>query len=65
MAILILDKVELRATTITRDKEGHLIMIIMYLMRGSKYKQRKLLKVKGETDKFTIRIRDFNTSFNN
>lgn len=33
MAILILDKVELRATTITRDKEGHLIMIIMYLIR--------------------------------
>lgn len=32
MAILILDKVELRAITITRDKEGHLIMIIMYLI---------------------------------
>lgn len=32
MAILILDKVEFRAVTITNNKEGHFIIIIMYLI---------------------------------
>lgn len=60
MAILILNKVEFRAINITRDKEGHFIMINIYVPnnRASKYMKQTLIKVKvREIDKLTLRIK--------
>ena len=75
VAILILDKINLKIKKITRDKEGHYIMI-----RGSiqeeaikivniyasnigtpQYIRKTLKDIKGEIDSNTIIVGDFNT----
>ena len=75
VAILISDKIDFKMKTITRDKEGHYIMIkgsnqeeditIVNIYAPNKgapqYIRQMLTATKGETDSNTIILRDFNT----
>lgn len=75
MDLLILDRVDFRVKKITRDRQGHYIMIkgsvhqedIAVLnvyascKRIAKYMKKILIKLKGEIDKITITVGDFNT----
>ena len=77
VAILISDKINLKIKNITRDKEGHYIMIkgsiqdenikivnIYALNIGaSQYIRQTLTGIKGEIDSNTIIAGDFNTPF--
>ena len=76
VAILISDKIDFKIKTITRDKEGHYIMIKRSLqeeditivsiyapnIRAHKYIRQMLTSIKGEIDSNTIIVGDFNTS---
>ena len=76
VAILISDKIELKIKKITRDKEGHYIMIkgsiqeeditIVNIyapnIEAPQYIRQMLTDTKGETDSNTILVGDFNTS---
>ena len=75
VAMLIFDKIDFKIKKITRDKEGHYIMIkgsiqeeditivnIYAPNRGSLQYIRQLLTIlKGEIDNNTLMARDFNT----
>ena len=75
MAILISDKMDFKIKTITRDKEGHYIMIKgsiqeedittvnIYALNieAPKYIRQMLTAIKGEIDSNTIIVGDFNT----
>ena len=75
VAILISDKIELKIKKITRDKEGHYIMIKGSVQEeditivniyapntgASQYIRRTLTDMKGEIDSNTIIVGDFNT----
>ena len=75
IAILMSDKTDLKIKKITRDKEGHYIMIkgsiqeedittvnIYAPNTGSpQYIRQTLTDIKGETDNNTIIVEDFNT----
>ena len=76
-AIFISDQIELKTNKITRDKEGHYIMIegsiqeeditivnIHVLNTGApQYIRQTLTNIKGEYDSNTIIVGDFNTPF--
>ena len=75
VAILISDKIDLKIKKITSDKEGHYIMIKGSIQEeditivniyapniGSpQYIRKSLTDIKGEIDRNTIVVRDFNT----
>ena len=75
VAILISDKIDFKINTITRDKEGHYIMIkgsiqeegmtIVNIyapnIRAPQYIRQMLTAIKGEIDSNTIIVWDFNT----
>ena len=75
VAILISDKIDFKIKTITRDKEGHYIMIKDSIQEedttivniyapniGAPQYIRQMLKtLEGEIDSNTIIVRDFNT----
>ena len=75
VAILISDKIDLKIKKITRDKEGHYIMIKGSIQKeditivniyvpnigASQYIRQTLIDIKGETDSNTIIVGDFNT----
>ena len=75
VAILISDKIDFKTKTITRDKEGHYIMIkgsiqeeditIVYIFApkvgAPQYIRQMLTAKKGEIDSNTIIVMDFNT----
>ena len=75
VAILILDKINLKIKNITRDKEGHYIMIkgsiqeeditIVNIyasnIEAPQYIIQTLIDIKGEIDSNTIVVGDFNT----
>ena len=75
VATLVSDKVDLKIKTVTRDKEGHYIMIKGWIQgedttiinvcapnRGaSQYIRQMLTTMKGEIKSNTIRAGDFNT----
>ena len=75
VAILVSDKIDLKIKTITKDKEGHYIMIrgsiqeeditivnIYALNRGApQYIRQLLTTIKWEIDSNTIIVGDFNT----
>ena len=75
VAVLISDKIELKIKKITRDKEGHYIMIKGSVQEeditivniyapntgASQYIRRTLTDMKGEIDSNTIIVGDFNT----
>ena len=73
VAILISDKIDLKIKNITRDKEGHYIMIkgsipeeditIVNICAPNKRAPQyiRLTDIKGEIDSNTIIVRDFNT----
>ena len=77
VAILISDKINLKIKTITRDKEGHYIMIkgsiqeeditIVNIyapnIRAPQYIRQTLTDIKGEIDSNTIIVGEFNTPF--
>ena len=77
VAILILDKIDLKIKNITRDKEGHYRMIkgsiqeeditIVNIyapnIEAPQYIRQTLTDIKGEVDSNTIIVADFNTSF--
>lgn len=74
VAILISNRADFRAKKVIRDKEGYYIMIkgsvcqddIIILnvhmpdIRGSNYMKQKLIKLQGEIDESTVKVRDFN-----
>ena len=76
VAILISDKIDLKIKKITRDKEGHYIMIKGSIqeedittvnvyapnIRAPQYIRQTLTDVTGEIDSNTIIVGDFNTS---
>ena len=76
VAILISDKIDFKTNTITRDKEGHYIMIKVSIQEeyitivniyapnigALQYIRQILTAMKGETDSNRIRVGDFNTS---
>ena len=76
VAILISDKIDFKIKTITRDKEGHYIMIKRSIQEEDltivniyapnigtpQYIRQMLTAIKGENDSNTIRVGDFNTS---
>ena len=75
VAILISDKIDFKIKTITREKEGHYIMIkgsiqeeditIVNIsapnIRAPQYIRQMLTAIKGEIDSNTIIVGDFNT----
>ena len=74
VAILLSDKVDFKIKTVTRNKEGHYIMIKGSIQEditiiniyapniGAPYKLRQMLTaIQGETDSKTIIVGDFNT----
>ena len=75
VVILISDKIDLNIKTITRDKEGHYIMIKGSIQEGDitivniyapntgapQYIRQRLTDIKGEIDSNTIIVGDFNT----
>ena len=74
IAILISDKLDLKIKKITRDKEGHYIMIKGSIhedvtvinihapnIEAPQYIRQTLTHIKGEIDNNTIIVRDFNT----
>ena len=72
VAILISEKIDLKIEKITRDKEGHYIMIkgavqeediTIYApnIGAPQYIRQTLTDIKGETDSNKIIVRDFNT----
>ena len=75
VAILILDKIDFKIKTITRDKEGHYLMIKGSIqeedittvniyapnIEASQYIRQMLTAIKGEIDSNTIIVGDFNT----
>ena len=76
VAILISDKIDLKIKKITRDKEGHYIMIkgsiqeediaIVNIYESNtgapQYIRQTLTDIKGEIDSNTITVGDFNTT---
>ena len=76
LAILMSAKTDLKINKITRDKEGHYIMIKGSIQEeditivniyapnigASQYIRQTLTDIKGEIDSNTIRVGDFNTS---
>ena len=76
VAILILDKIDFKVKNVTRDKEGHCIMIKGQIQEeditiiniyapnigAPQYVRQMLTTIKGEIDSNTIIVRDFNTS---
>ena len=76
VAILISNKIDFKTKVITKDKEGHYIMIKgsiqeeditfinLYIpnIGAPKYIKQVLTDIKGEIDNNTIKIGDFNTS---
>ena len=76
VAILISDKIDLKIKKITRDKEGHYIMIKGYILKeiipvvniyapnigAPQYIRQTLKDIKGEIDSNSIKVGDFNTS---
>ena len=77
VAILIPDKIDLKIKNFTRDKEGHYIMIKESIQEeditivniyapntgAPQYIRQALTDIKGEIDKNTITVGDFNTLF--
>ena len=77
VAILILDKINLKIKKITRDKEEHCIMIKESIQEeditivniyepnigAPQFTRQTLTDIKGEVDSNTIIVADFNTSF--
>ena len=77
VAILISDKIDLKIKTITRDKEGHCIMIKGSIQEedttiiniyatnigAPQYIKQILRAIRGETDSNTRRVGDSNTPF--
>ena len=74
VAILISDKIDLKIKEITRNKEGHYIMIKGSIQEediivniyarnigATQYVRQTLTDIKGETDSSTIIVGDFNT----
>ena len=75
VAILMLDKIDFKIKTITRDKEGHYIMIKGSIQEeditivniyapnigAPRYIRQILTAIKGEIDSNTIIVGDFNT----
>ena len=75
VAILISDKIDFKIKTITRDKEGHYIMIKGLIQEegitilniyapyigAPQYIRQILTAIKGEIDSNTIIVEDFNT----
>ena len=75
LAILISAKIDLKINKITRDKEGHYIMIKGSIQEeditivniyapnigASQYIRQTLRDIKGEIDSDTVRVGDFNT----
>ena len=73
--MLISDKIDFKTKTITKDKEGHYVMIKKSIQEEAitptnihvssteapKYIKQILTDIKGETDNNTIIVRDFNT----
>ena len=76
VAILILDKIDLKIKNIVRDKEGHYIMIKGSMQEeditiiniyasnkeSSQYIRQLLTTLNGEIDNNTVIVGDFNTS---
>ena len=76
VAILILDKIDFKIKNVTRDKEGHYIMIKGSIQEegitiiniyapnrgGPQYIRQMLTAIKDEIDSNTIIVGDFNTS---
>ena len=76
VAILISDKIDLKIKKITRDKEGHYLMIKRSIQEeditivnvyapnigAPQYIRQTLKDIKGETDSNSIKVGDFNTS---
>ena len=74
-AILISDKIDFKIKTITRDKEGHYVMIIGSIQEENittvniyapnivapQYIRQMLTAIKGEIDSNTITVGDVNT----
>ena len=76
VAILISDKIDIKIKNITRDKEGHYIMVKGQIQEditivniyapnigAPQHIKQTLTDIKGEIDSNTIRVGDFNTSF--
>ena len=75
VAILISDKIDFKIKTVSRDKEGHYIMIKGSIQEGSititniyapnmgapQYIRQMITAIKGEIDSNTIIVGDFNT----
>ena len=76
VVILISDKIDLKIKKITRDKEGHYIMIKLSIqeedmtianiyapnIEAPQYIRQTLTDIKGESDNNTIIVGNFNTS---
>ena len=77
VAILVSDKIDFKIKTVTRDKEGHYIMIKGSIQEedvtiinvyapnigAPQYIRQMLTAMKGEIDSNTIIVTDFNTPF--